>query len=228
MGMMVGVAVGWALKEELTRRRDTIRRESAEDGDQVPRPFLLRAERGRDDGAGRPVPQAEQPGRGGAPPRKSSRPTSRSPTATPTTWPTRSPVAKRTGAHCVGDRRARRTGSKGRASRTSATPTSAARSSSTGAAIKLVPAWHTNTLPGSEEAPFSAEHGIPIGTAGRPLIKIGGDDRLPRRRHLPVQRHEADRRAQPGRRRDAADRRPLHDGPPRRRRRRRVRRRRRR
>lgn len=40
--------------------------------------------------------------------------------------------------------------------------------------IKLVPAWHTNTLPGSEEAPFSAELGTPIGTAAGLLINIGG------------------------------------------------------
>jgi L-ascorbate metabolism protein UlaG (beta-lactamase superfamily) len=40
--------------------------------------------------------------------------------------------------------------------------------------IKLVPAWHTNTLPGSEEAPFSAELGTPIGSAAGLLINIGG------------------------------------------------------
>jgi L-ascorbate metabolism protein UlaG (beta-lactamase superfamily) len=40
--------------------------------------------------------------------------------------------------------------------------------------IKLVPAWHTNTLPGSEEAPFSAEKGIPIGTPSGFVINIGG------------------------------------------------------
>ncbi len=40
--------------------------------------------------------------------------------------------------------------------------------------IKLVPAWHTNTIPGSAEAPFSAEHGIPIGTAAGLLINLGG------------------------------------------------------
>lgn len=40
--------------------------------------------------------------------------------------------------------------------------------------IKLVPAWHTNTIPGSAEAPFSAEHGIPIGTAAGLVIEIGG------------------------------------------------------
>ena len=52
MGMMVGVAVGWALKEEMSegdefRTRGTPGPEgSAEDGDQVPRPLVLRAERG--------------------------------------------------------------------------------------------------------------------------------------------------------------------------------------
>ncbi|MDX6622299.1 MAG: hypothetical protein QOE75_231 [Solirubrobacterales bacterium] len=40
--------------------------------------------------------------------------------------------------------------------------------------VKLVPAWHTSTIPGSEEAPFSAEHGIVIGTAAGMLINIGG------------------------------------------------------
>ena len=40
--------------------------------------------------------------------------------------------------------------------------------------IKLVPAWHTSTLPGSAEAPFSAEHGIPIGIPAGLLINLGG------------------------------------------------------
>jgi len=40
--------------------------------------------------------------------------------------------------------------------------------------IKLVPAWHTSTIPGSEEAAFSAEHGTAIGTATGLLINIGG------------------------------------------------------
>jgi L-ascorbate metabolism protein UlaG (beta-lactamase superfamily) len=39
--------------------------------------------------------------------------------------------------------------------------------------IALVPAWHTNTIPGSEEAPYSAEHGIAIGPAAGLVIKIG-------------------------------------------------------
>jgi len=40
--------------------------------------------------------------------------------------------------------------------------------------IKLVPAWHTSTMPGSEEAPFSAEHGTAIGTAAGFVIEFGG------------------------------------------------------
>jgi L-ascorbate metabolism protein UlaG (beta-lactamase superfamily) len=39
--------------------------------------------------------------------------------------------------------------------------------------IGLVPAWHTNTLPGSADAPFSSEHGIVVGPAAGLLIKIG-------------------------------------------------------
>jgi L-ascorbate metabolism protein UlaG (beta-lactamase superfamily) len=40
--------------------------------------------------------------------------------------------------------------------------------------IKLVPAWHTNTIPGSEEAPFSAEKGVAVGTCTGLVINIGG------------------------------------------------------
>ncbi len=40
--------------------------------------------------------------------------------------------------------------------------------------IKLVPAWHTNTIPGSAEEPFSAEQGIAIGTCAGLVISIGG------------------------------------------------------
>jgi L-ascorbate metabolism protein UlaG (beta-lactamase superfamily) len=39
--------------------------------------------------------------------------------------------------------------------------------------VSLVPAWHTNTAPGSEESPFSAEHGVAIGPACGLVIKIG-------------------------------------------------------
>ena len=40
--------------------------------------------------------------------------------------------------------------------------------------IKLVPAWHTNTLPGSADRPFSAELGTPIGTPSGLIIEMGG------------------------------------------------------
>jgi L-ascorbate metabolism protein UlaG (beta-lactamase superfamily) len=40
--------------------------------------------------------------------------------------------------------------------------------------IKLVPAWHTSTAPGSEEAPYSAEHGVALGTATGLVIDLGG------------------------------------------------------
>lgn len=40
--------------------------------------------------------------------------------------------------------------------------------------IKLVPAWHTNTLPGSGDNPFSAETGVPVGTPAGMVISIGG------------------------------------------------------
>ena len=39
--------------------------------------------------------------------------------------------------------------------------------------ISLVPAWHTNTIPGSGEDPFSAETGIAVGPAAGLVIKIG-------------------------------------------------------
>jgi L-ascorbate metabolism protein UlaG (beta-lactamase superfamily) len=40
--------------------------------------------------------------------------------------------------------------------------------------IKLVPAWHTSTAPGSKDAPFSAEHGVSLGTATGLVINLGG------------------------------------------------------
>lgn len=40
--------------------------------------------------------------------------------------------------------------------------------------VKLVPAWHTSTIPGSAEAPYSAEHGIALGIASGLVIEIGG------------------------------------------------------
>lgn len=40
--------------------------------------------------------------------------------------------------------------------------------------IKLVPAWHTNTLPGSAERPFDAELGTALGVPSGFIIEIGG------------------------------------------------------
>jgi L-ascorbate metabolism protein UlaG (beta-lactamase superfamily) len=40
--------------------------------------------------------------------------------------------------------------------------------------VKLVPAWHTSTLPGSAESPFSPTAGAPVGTAAGLLINLGG------------------------------------------------------
>jgi L-ascorbate metabolism protein UlaG (beta-lactamase superfamily) len=40
--------------------------------------------------------------------------------------------------------------------------------------IKLVPAWHTNTLPGEGENPFSAETGVVVGIPAGLLINLGG------------------------------------------------------
>jgi L-ascorbate metabolism protein UlaG (beta-lactamase superfamily) len=39
---------------------------------------------------------------------------------------------------------------------------------------KLVQAFHTSTLPGSEEFPFSAEHGTPVGQAAGWVVDLGG------------------------------------------------------
>jgi L-ascorbate metabolism protein UlaG (beta-lactamase superfamily) len=40
--------------------------------------------------------------------------------------------------------------------------------------VKLVQAFHTNTVPGSEEAPFSPTHGTVIGTPAGLVINVGG------------------------------------------------------
>src|SRR6185436_1355512 len=39
---------------------------------------------------------------------------------------------------------------------------------------KLVQAFHTSTLPGSSEVPFSAEHGTPVGQAAGWVVNLGG------------------------------------------------------
>ena len=40
--------------------------------------------------------------------------------------------------------------------------------------VKLVQAFHTNTIPGSPDAPFSAESGVVIGPPSGLVVKIGG------------------------------------------------------
>jgi L-ascorbate metabolism protein UlaG (beta-lactamase superfamily) len=40
--------------------------------------------------------------------------------------------------------------------------------------VKFVPAWHTSTLPGAADDPFSAEKGTPVGTGAGMVIEVGG------------------------------------------------------
>jgi L-ascorbate metabolism protein UlaG (beta-lactamase superfamily) len=83
------------------------------------------------------------------------------------------PVARRTGAHCVAIvELANWLDSQG--ADAVSDPNLGGTVSFDWGWIKLVPAWHTNTIPGSSEAPFSAEHGISIGTATGLLIDLGG------------------------------------------------------
>jgi L-ascorbate metabolism protein UlaG (beta-lactamase superfamily) len=83
------------------------------------------------------------------------------------------PVAKRTGAHCVSIVELAEW-LKGQGIADVSDPNLGGTVSFDWGSIKLVPAWHTSTLPGSEEAPFSAEHGIAIGTPSGFVIDIGG------------------------------------------------------
>jgi L-ascorbate metabolism protein UlaG (beta-lactamase superfamily) len=83
------------------------------------------------------------------------------------------PVAKRTGAHCVAIvELADWLGGQG--VEQVSDPNLGGTVSFDWGSIKLVPAWHTSTIPGSEERPFSAEHGVAIGTASGLVIEIGG------------------------------------------------------
>ena len=70
-----------------------------------------------------------------------------------------------------------------RASRTRSIPTSAARVEFDWGSVKLVQAFHSNTTP----------DGTSIGQAAGLVINDRRQDDLPRRRHLPVRRHAADR-----------------------------------
>jgi L-ascorbate metabolism protein UlaG (beta-lactamase superfamily) len=79
------------------------------------------------------------------------------------------PVAKRTGAHCLAIVELAEW-LKGQGVENVSDPNFGGTVRFDWGRVKLVPAWHTNTLPGSEEAPFSAEHGNPSGL----VIEIGG------------------------------------------------------
>jgi L-ascorbate metabolism protein UlaG (beta-lactamase superfamily) len=84
------------------------------------------------------------------------------------------PVARRTGAHCVAIvELANWLEARGADAVTD--PNLGGTVSFDWGWVKLVPAWHTNTIPGSEEAPFSAEHGVSIGVPAGLLINLGGE-----------------------------------------------------
>jgi L-ascorbate metabolism protein UlaG (beta-lactamase superfamily) len=82
------------------------------------------------------------------------------------------PVAKRTGAHCVAIVELAKW-LEGQGVENVSDPNFGGTVEFDWGYISLVPAWHTNTIPGSEESPFSAEHGIAIGPAAGLVIKIG-------------------------------------------------------
>jgi L-ascorbate metabolism protein UlaG (beta-lactamase superfamily) len=82
------------------------------------------------------------------------------------------PVAKRTGAHCVAIVELAKW-LEGQGVKNVSDPNFGGTVEFDWGYISLVPAWHTNTVPGSEESPFSAEHGIAIGPAAGLVIKVG-------------------------------------------------------
>jgi L-ascorbate metabolism protein UlaG (beta-lactamase superfamily) len=81
-------------------------------------------------------------------------------------------VAKRTGAHCVAIVELAKW-LEGQGIEAVSDPNFGGTVAFDWGYISLVPAWHTNTIPGSEESPFSAEHGVAIGPAAGLVIKIG-------------------------------------------------------
>ena len=184
----------------------------------------LRAERGRHEGAGRPVPEAEQPGRGD---RRGGRadPHRASPTATPTTSPTRSPSASAP-APTASRSSSSPTCSKSRGSRTRQRPQPRRHGRVRLGLGQARPGLAHQHRPRLRRRALQPEPGTVIGAAGGPGDQHRRQDRLPRRRHRLFSDMKLIAERTAGRRRPDPDRRPLHDGPPRRRRRRRVRRRR--
>jgi L-ascorbate metabolism protein UlaG (beta-lactamase superfamily) len=83
------------------------------------------------------------------------------------------PVAKRTGAHCIAMVELANW-LEGQGLENVSDPNLGGTVSFDGGSVKLVPAWHTNTIPGSEETPYSAEHGVVMGPAAGLIVKLGG------------------------------------------------------
>ena len=166
MGMMVGVAVGWALKEELTEPRERKGGLSMEikfhgqscfelsDGETslLIDPFLKPNNPKAVASAEEVEPTHIALSHGHADHIADA-----------------VPLARRTGAHCVAIVEL--------ASWLQSQGVEAVSDPNLGGTvefdwgwIKLVPAWHTNTIPGSAEEPFSAEQGIAIGTCAGLVI----------------------------------------------------------
>jgi L-ascorbate metabolism protein UlaG (beta-lactamase superfamily) len=82
------------------------------------------------------------------------------------------PVAKRTGAHCIAIVELAKW-LEGQGIEGVSDPNFGGTVEFDWGYVSLVPAWHTNTLPGSEDSPYSAEHGVAIGPAAGLVIKIG-------------------------------------------------------
>jgi L-ascorbate metabolism protein UlaG (beta-lactamase superfamily) len=81
-------------------------------------------------------------------------------------------VAKRTGAHCIGIVELAEW-LKGQGVDAVSDPNFGGTVEFDWGYVSIVPAWHTNTLPGSADAPYSAEHGIVLGPPSGLVIKIG-------------------------------------------------------
>ena len=82
------------------------------------------------------------------------------------------PVAKRTGAHCIAMVELANW-LEGQGAENVSDPNLGGTVEFEWGYVSLVPAWHTNTTPGSEEKPYSAEHGVVLGPAAGLVIKIG-------------------------------------------------------
>lgn len=83
------------------------------------------------------------------------------------------PVAKRTGAHCVAIVEIAKW-LEGHGVENVHDPNLGGTVEFDWGWVKLVPAWHTSTIAGSAETPFSPTTGTVIGTAAGLLISIGG------------------------------------------------------